>query len=125
MREKFQLEFILNVSPSMLYNYIISPSGLSEWFADNVNVKGSKYSFVWGDNEEIAILIKNKQDNYLKFQWEQDENTKYYFEFLIDMDEITGDVSLIIIDYTEPSEIEESKMWWENQIQRLRKIIGN
>lgn len=125
MREKFQLEFILNVSPNMLYNYIISPSGLSEWFADNVNVKGSKYIFVWGDNEEIAILIKHKQDHYLKFQWEQDETTKYYFDFLIDMDEITGDVSLIITDYAETIEIEESKMWWENQIQRLRKIIGN
>lgn len=125
MREKFQLEFILNVSPSMLYNYIISPSGLSEWFADNVYVKGSKYIFVWGINEEIAILIKSKQDNYLKFKWEQDENTKYYFDFIIDMDEITGDVSLTITDYSDPNEIEESKMWWENQIKRLRKIIGN
>lgn len=125
MREKFQLEFILNVSPSMLYNYIISPSGLSEWFADDVNVKGSKYIFVWGTNEEIAILIKSKQDTYLKFQWEQDENTKYYFDFIIDMDEITGDISLTITDYSDPNEIEESKMWWENQIQRLRKIIGN
>lgn len=125
MREKFQLEFILNVSPSMLYNYLISPSGLSEWFADNVNVKGSKYMFVWGTNEEVALLIKSKQDTYLKFKWEQDENTKYYFDFIIDMDEITGDVSLTITDYSDINEIEESKMWWENQIQRLRKIIGN
>lgn len=125
MREKFQLEFILNVSPSMLYNYIISPSGLSEWFADNVNIKGSKYIFVWGNNEEVAILIKYKQDSYLRFKWEQDENTNYYFDFIIDMDEITGDVSLTITDYSDINEIEESKMWWENQIQRLRKIIGN
>lgn len=125
MREKFQLEFILNVSPSMLYNYIISPSGLSEWFADNVNIKGSKYIFVWDNNEEVSILIKSKQDSYLRFQWEQDENTKYYFDFTIDMDEITGDVSLTITDYSDINEIEESKMWWENQIQRLRKIIGN
>lgn len=125
MREKFQLEFILNVSPSMLYSYISSPSELSEWFADDVNVKGSKYVFIWGGNEETAILIKNKQDTYLKFKWEEDENTKYFFEFFIDMDEITGDVSLTITDYCDKYEMEESKMWWDNQIRRLKKIIGN
>lgn len=125
MREKIQLEFIFNVSQSMLYNYISSPSGLSEWFADNVNLKGDKYTFIWDGNEENALLVKYKQDTYIKFKWEQDVNNKYYFEFYIEMDEITRDTSLTITDFSDKNEIEESKMWWENQIQRLKKIIGN
>jgi uncharacterized protein YndB with AHSA1/START domain len=27
----------INSSPQLLYQYISTPSGLSEWFADNVN----------------------------------------------------------------------------------------
>lgn len=125
MRKKIELEFNLNISSNMLYNYISSPSYLSEWFADNVRIYGNAYSFYWSDNKEVAILIKSKQDNYVRFQWEEDKNSKYYFEFLINTDELTGDVYLNIIDFPNINEIEDSKMWWENQINRLRKIIGN
>jgi uncharacterized protein YndB with AHSA1/START domain len=125
MRKKFELEFMFNVSPNMLFNYLSTPSGLSEWFADNVNVCGDKYSFFWNDVEEMARLIKIKQDMLLRFQWEEDKKFEYYFEFLIKPDELTGDVYLNITDFANIEEIDNSKMWWDNQINRLKKIIGN
>ena len=36
---KFELEFPIQASSQLLYQYISTPSGLSEWFADNVNFK--------------------------------------------------------------------------------------
>ena len=36
---KFELEYIVNTSPNILFTCITTPSGLSEWFADDVNIK--------------------------------------------------------------------------------------
>ena len=37
-RNKFIAEFPINASKKMLYPYIFTASGLSQWFADDVNV---------------------------------------------------------------------------------------
>jgi len=37
---RYEIEFPINSSPQLLYQYISTPSGLSEWFADNVNSRG-------------------------------------------------------------------------------------
>lgn len=124
-KEKFQLELVIKASASLLYNYISSPSGLSEWFADNVNSRGEKYSFIWDGEEQSAFLMKSKQDSYVRFQWEDDEDTKYYFELNIVEDDLTGDVSLVITDFAEKDEIEQAKLLWESQIDDLKKILGS
>ena len=54
---KFELEFPIQVSPSLLYQYISTPSGLSEWFADNINSRGEVFTFIWGESEEEAKLL--------------------------------------------------------------------
>ncbi|WP_373657448.1 START-like domain-containing protein, partial [Escherichia coli] len=33
---KYEMEFPITASPQLLYQYISTSSGLSEWFADNV-----------------------------------------------------------------------------------------
>lgn len=124
-KEKFQLELVIKASASLLYNYISNPSGLSEWFADNVNSRGEKYSFIWDGDEQSAFLMKSKQDSYVRFQWEDDEDTKYYFELNIVEDDLTGDVSLVITDFAEKDEIEQAKLLWESQIDDLKKILGS
>lgn len=124
-KEKFQLEFVINASPSMLYNYISSPSGLSEWFADNVNSRGEKYTFIWDEDEETAFLMKSKQDTYVRFQWEDDEDTKFFFELNIVEDDLTGDVSLMITDFAEPSDVQNAQLLWESQIDDLKQILGS
>ena len=62
---KFELEFPIQASPQLLYNYISTPSGLSEWFADNVNSRGELFTFIWDDSEEQAKLITKKALNEL------------------------------------------------------------
>lgn len=124
-KEKFQSEFVINASPSLLYNYISNPSGLSEWFADNVNSRGEKYTFIWNGDEQSAFLMRSKQDSYVRFQWEEDEDTKYFFELTIVEDDLTGDVALVVTDFAEAEEVEDAKLLWESQIDDLKKILGS
>lgn len=121
---KFEMEFVIKASPSLLYQYMATPSGMSEWFADNVNSRGEMYTFIWEGTEEQALLITKKNAERIKFRWAEEEDKNVYFELRIQVDEITKDVSLIITDFAEEDEIEEGKMFWENQISELKHIIG-
>lgn len=123
---KFEMETPIQVSPAMLYNFISTPSGLSEWYADNVNSRGEIYTFIWeGGSEETAKMLSKKSGDRIKFQWVDDEDEPYFFELRIQVDEITKDVSLIVTDFAEEDEVEESKMWWENMISELKQVLGS
>jgi uncharacterized protein YndB with AHSA1/START domain len=121
---KFEIEFVIQSSPQMLYQYISTPSGLSEWFADNVNSRGEIFIFIWDGAEENAKLLKKKSDEFVKFAWEENDDDSF-FEMKIIVDEITKDVSLFISDFAEEDEIDESKMFWENQISDLKHVLGS
>ena len=125
-RIKFEMEFPIKVSQKLLFQYISTPSGLSEWFADNVNSRGEIFIFIWDDSEESAKLIRKINNEKIQFQWLDDEETDYYFELRIQFDEITKDVSLIVTDFAEDKdEVEESKLLWTNQISDLKKVLGS
>ncbi|MGB5369696.1 MAG: START-like domain-containing protein [Flavobacteriaceae bacterium] len=121
---KFELEFVIQSSPQLLYQYLSTPSGLSEWFADNVNSRGEIFSFIWDGSEEQAKLIKRKSDEFVKFTWVDNEDDTY-FELKIIVDEITQDVSLFITDFAEADELEQAKMLWENQVSSLKQVLGS
>jgi len=121
---KFELEFPIHASPQMLYQYFGSATGLSEWFADNVNSRGEVFTFIWDGAEEQAKLVSKKRDMRLRLKWLESEDDDSYFEFRTEVDALTNDVSLIVTDFAEEDEIEESKMFWENQIGELKHIIG-
>jgi uncharacterized protein YndB with AHSA1/START domain len=122
---KFEIEFVVHASPSLLFNYISTPSGLSEWYADNVNSRSEKFIFIWDESEEEALLLKKKTDEFVRFKWTYSEDDDTYFEMRIVVDELTNDVSLFVIDFAEDDEVDEAKMLWENQIDDLKKIIGS
>lgn len=121
---KFELEIPIHASPNFLYQYVSTPDSLGEWFADNVNSRGKLFTFIWDDTEEVAERISLKQGEFIRFKWEEDEDKKTYFEFRIQVDALTKDVSLMITDFAEEDEVEESKMFWENQVAELKHVIG-
>jgi uncharacterized protein YndB with AHSA1/START domain len=121
---KYEIEFVIQSSPQMLFQYIATPSGLSEWFADNVNSRGEIFTFIWDESEEQAKLVKRKSDEFVKFVWVESEDESF-FEMRIIVDEITSDVSLFITDVAEEDEVDESKMLWENQISSLKQVLGS
>ncbi|WP_291869708.1 START-like domain-containing protein [Maribacter sp.] len=121
---KFEIEFVIQSSPQLLYQYLSTPSGLSEWFADNVNSRGEMFEFIWEGTEEEAKLLKKKNDDFVRFSWTENEDDSY-FELKIIVDEITKDVSLFITDFAEEDELDEAKMLWENQVSDLKQILGS
>lgn len=122
---KFELEFPIHASPQLLYQYISTPSGLSEWFADNVNSRGELFTFIWDDSEEQAKLLSKKNGERVKFKWQNEDEDASYFEIRIQVDDITKDVSLMVTDFADGDEVDEAKMLWDNQISDLKQVLGS
>ena len=121
----FQIEFPIRSSLRILFNQISTPSGLSEWFADNVNLNGKNYTFFWDGDEQEAELLSKKNNQSIKFRW-TNEPKDTFFELKIVIDDITQDVSLIITDFAEDEEdLDEAKLLWNKQIEKLRQSIGS
>jgi uncharacterized protein YndB with AHSA1/START domain len=124
MKKKFELEYTLNSSLKVLYNRLSTPGGLSEWFANDVNLKGKVFTFIWEGNEQSAEVILKKDNKYIRFHWVSDLDADTFFEFRIAQDELTGDVSLMITDFAEEDEKNDSIDLWDSQIAELKHCIG-
>ena len=124
---RYELEFPITSSPQLLYQYISTPSGLQEWFADYVNSRGEYYTFIWDGSEEKARLTSKKSGEKVKYRWLDDEenDTEYYFELRIIEHELTKDVSLFIIDFAFEDDLKEAAQLWENQISDLKQVLGS
>ena len=124
MKTKYELEYTLNTSPSILFNRFSTPEGLSEWFAENVNLQNGKYTFIWEGSEQEASVLQKKTNKLIRFHWEDDEDADAYFEFRIHTDELTGDVALLITDFAEEDEKDDAIDLWDSQISELKHAIG-
>ncbi len=126
MKKKIELEYSINSASNVLYDHLSTPSGLSHWFADNVNVDGKDFIFIWNNNEQRAKVLAKKQGKFIRFQWEEDfdNGEDYFFEFKVVIDEITGVSSLIVTDFVEADDINESIDLWDSQIGELKRFLG-
>jgi uncharacterized protein YndB with AHSA1/START domain len=126
-KSKIQLEYIINCSPKVLFNRLSTASGLSEWFADDVRVKGNLFTFVWGDSDQIAEKKFHKENKMVRFEWldEDLDKEENYFEFVVSQDDLTNDVSLVITDFTDDDEIESTTDLWNTQIIKLKQLLGS
>ena len=122
---KFEMEFVIHASSEMLYEFLSSPSGLSEWFCDDLNIRNGIYTFIWEDQLMQARLLKTSELQLVRFQWVEKTDGSY-FEFRIQKDDLTNDISLIITDFAETAgDRESAKLLWQSQIEKLRHKIGS
>lgn len=123
-KKKYELEYIIRSLPKILYNRLSTPDGLEQWFADSVKIDEDILTFIWDNNEQQAIIIGKKANDYIRFRWvDEDEDT--YFEFRIKIDDITSEVALIITDFADEDEIEEATLLWDSQINNLMRLLGS
>ena len=123
---KFQLEIPLNSSKGVLYNCISTPSGLAEWFCDDVNIKKDVHIFFWDGSEESARMISKKKDDFVKFRWleAEEEGEDTFFELRIRVDDLTGENSLLVTDFADDDEVEDAQDLWHAQVNKLRRVLG-
>jgi uncharacterized protein YndB with AHSA1/START domain len=124
---KYVIEEPIKTSIGILYDMISSPSGLSEWFCDDVNVKGNSFIFMWDGSEERAEIIRQKNNEYIRFKWDEDEDDdeKSYFELRIKIDELTKDVAIVVTDFAkDEEEAEENQLVCKSQIEDLKRRLG-
>lgn len=125
MKKKITLEFNLNSNPKVLFARLSTPGGLSEWFADNVNVNGNTYIFFWEGEEYKADVIQKRENKYIRFRWQDAEDHESgYFEFRISVDELTGDVALIITDFVDEQDQKSAIDLWNIQVAELKHVLG-
>ena len=123
-KNKFELECPINCSPAVLYTRLSNASGLAEWFADDVHIKGDFFTFIWEGSEQVAEMIQKKENKLVRFSWVDDEDEDAYFEFSINKDELTSDVSLVITDFAEEGEEDGAIDLWNSQLADLKQVLG-
>ena len=121
---KFTLEYPVRCSPGILYEFLSSPSGMQEWFADKVDERDGLYSFSWNGSEEEAEVLESEENKFIRYHW-IDSPKDEYFEFKIDKSEVTNLTILTITDFAEKKEIKDQSQLWETQVKDLFYRLGN
>ena len=124
MRRKIELEYIFSSSVKVLFSRLSTPAGLSEWFADDVFQKGNQFIFIWNGSELPDTLVELNSNAAVRFRWDDAEEEDEYFEFNIHVEPLTGDVALIITDFADEDEVNDTIELWNKQMDILHRNLG-
>ncbi len=122
-RKKIVFDFAIRSSPAILFNFLTTPEGLTQWFADHVDSIEDDYKFSWDGSEEEATIIEFIEDHIVKYKMEDSEEGEF-LEFRIEKSEISNDTILFITEFLEDYDVEDQQIFWNTQISRLKGSIG-
>lgn len=125
----FTADFEINASTKMLYPYLNTASGLSQWMADDVTINEDKvYNFIWDDEDHFAKMASHRTNHYVKFEFvpetEEDEEDPSYFELRLEKNELTQSTFIKISDYSDMDDTEELMDLWESLVESLKETVG-
>lgn len=125
---KFNAEYEINASPKMLYPYLSTPTGLKEWFADDVNLNEDKtFAFMWDGIKSKALKSAQKTNMMVKFEFTPTDSSNKdiaYLDLRLEENDLTQTSFLKVVDYSEASDLKELESLWENLIDNLRAAVG-
>ena len=120
----YTLEFPVRCSPSILYEFLSTPVGLQEWFADKVDQRESTFFFTWNGATDTAVVIEAVENEYVRYQcdyYDEDE----FFEFSIEQSPVTNETILKISDFADKSDLKDQERLWSSQVSDLKHRIGS
>ena len=128
-KQLFTADYELHASVKLLYPYIQSASGLSEWFADDVRTSPEKiFTFVWDNEEHKAHMISHRTNHFVRFEYlpevEVDKKDPSYFELNLEVNELTQMTFLKVYDYSDFDDMEELQDLWNGLVENLKKVVG-
>ena len=123
-KQLYTLEYPVRCSPTILFDFLSTSSGLQEWFADKVDDQNGVFTFCWNGSQEYAEVLESEEEKFVRFQWTHAPKEEY-FEFAIEKSEVTNQTILVIRDFAEKKEIKDQAMLWDYQVKDLFHRLGN
>ncbi|PKV75666.1 START-like domain-containing protein [Pontibacter ramchanderi] len=128
-KTKFVREYPINASARLLYPYLSTPSGLSQWFCDDVSIDEDKvFNFYWDGRNHYAEMTSHRINRSVRFLFLSEDKSHIsdpsYIDFSIETSELTQEQYLKVIDYSGEEDEEELEELWEHLMQKLREIVG-
>jgi uncharacterized protein YndB with AHSA1/START domain len=123
-KQLFTLEYPVRCSPSILYEFLSTPAGLQEWFAEKVDERDSVFSFSWDGSTDKAEVLESVDDKSIRFHWLHAPKEEF-FEFSIEKSEVTNQTILMVKDFAEKKEIKDQSQLWNSQLKDLFHRIGS
>jgi uncharacterized protein YndB with AHSA1/START domain len=123
-KQLYTLEYPVRCSPSILYEFLSTPAGLQEWFADKVDERDNVFYFSWNGSFQTAEVMESQEEKFIRFHW-VDTPKEEYFEFSIEKSEITNQTVLVVKDFAEKKEVKDQSMLWDYQVKDLFHRIGS
>jgi uncharacterized protein YndB with AHSA1/START domain len=123
-KQLYTLEYPVRCSPTILYEFLSTSSGLQEWFADHVDDQDNIFSFSWEGSEETAEVLDKEEDKFIRFHWSHAPKEEF-FEFSIEKSEVTNQTILVIKDFADKKEIKDQSRLWDHQVKDLFHRIGS
>ncbi|GAA0535917.1 START-like domain-containing protein [Chitinophaga japonensis] len=121
---QYELEYPVRCSPSILYEFLSTPAGLQEWFADKVDFRDNVFSFSWNGSTEEAEVLEQEEEEFIRLRWLNAPSGEF-FEFRIQISEVTNETILVVKDFAEKREIADQSQLWDYQVKDLFHRIGN
>lgn len=123
-RQLYTLEFPVRCSPTVLWDFLCTPAGLQEWFADKVDEWEGVFTFSWsGEPSQKAQIVDSEEEYFIRYRWERFEKDEY-LEFRINQTEISHQTVLVINDFAEKEEIKDLTQLWKYQVKELFHRLG-
>jgi len=123
-KQLFTLEFPVRCSPQILFEFLSTPAGLQEWFADKVDERDNVFSFSWNGSTEKAEVMESEVEKFIRFHWTHAPKEEY-FEFKIEKSEVSNQTILVIRDFAEKAEVKDQSQLWDYQVKDLFHRLGN
>ncbi len=128
---KFISDYQINTSRKIIYPYLSTASGLSQWFAEDVVINEDKvYNFIYDGEDHFARPTIMRSNRHVKFEFfdpKEGENNGVdhsFIEFKLEENELTQTFYLRVIEYGDAFDEQEQSSIWEGLINNLKEIIG-
>lgn len=120
----YSLEFPVRCSPTILYEFLSTPVGLQEWFADKVDQRDSTFYFNWNGSSDSAEMLEHVENEFIRYRWDY-YGPDEFFEFGIEQSPITNETILKITDFADKNDIKDQERLWNSQVSDLKHRIGS
>jgi hypothetical protein len=129
-KKLFTTDYEVHASVKMLYPYIQTASGLSEWFADDVTINNNdkSFTFFWDNEQHRAKLAGFRTNHFVRFEFlpenKEDETDPSYFELRLEFNELTQSTYLKVVDYSDFDDLRELTILWGALVDHLKTVVG-